>query len=135
MLGTHQVSGFRYLISPDHRNGNPHKAQWTISVAEEVACFERSVANSWLEQSVGWGLHVDGGSVSYLGTTANDFGPVEQSFVAFFQLASDCHGYPADVRRRTRERPSTRVRRAWLDGGYLRPAVVRKLSRGQRCAL
>ena len=38
-------------------------------------------------------------------------------------------------RRSKREKPPTTVRDAWMRADHLRPAVIRKIGRGQRCAL
>jgi hypothetical protein len=132
-----EISGYKYISKPDHRDGTPTKSQWTVSVADEHACFELGVSRGWVSASgdSAWGLHLVDGRCGYLGRTAPGHAPEGDLFVAYFQLADFCHGYPSDVTRSRREVPPTSVARDWLTGRYLKPAVVRKLQQGSPCSL
>jgi hypothetical protein len=131
------ILGYRYIINPPHRNGAPAKSQWTVSVEAEHACFELGVSHGWISVAgdSAWGLHLVDGLPENLGKTAPEHEPEGDLFIAYFQLAAVCHGYPSDFRRSKRETPPVAVTRDWLTGRYLRPSVVRKLQQGQPCGL
>lgn len=129
------VSGYRYMSKPDHRDGTRTKSQWDILVADEYAAFSLGVESGWMDGSSAWGLHLSDGVAAYLGRSAAQYGFQFPLFVAFFQLANICHGYPSDPTRSNREVPPNSVRGDWLAKKYLRPAVIRKLGRGLTCKL
>src|SRR5262249_8786876 len=132
-----EIGGYKYISKTDHRDNTSSKSQWTISVDDEHACFDFGVSRSWVSSAgdSAWGLHVVDGRADYLGKTAPGRQPEANLFVAFFQLADVCHGYPSDAKRSRRETPPVSVIRAWLEGGYLRGSVIRKLQLGQPCNL
>jgi hypothetical protein len=132
-----EIGGYKYVSKPDHRDGTSTKSQWIVSIGDEYACFEHGVSRGWVSISgdSAWGLHLVDGRCEYLGKTAPGHGPPSDLFVAYFQLADVCHGYPSDLMRSRREAPPTSVARDWLTGKYLRPSVVRKLQQGQLCSL
>ena len=132
-----EIAGYKYISKADHRDNTPTKSQWTVSVADEHACFDFGVGHGWVSTSgdSAWGLHVIDGKADYLGKSAPGRGPEASLFVAFFQLADVCHGCPSDLKRSRREIPPTSVTRAWLEGKYLRGPVIRKLQLGQTCSL
>lgn len=123
-----------YQIHPHHRNGHPHKSQWTISELEEQACYAATVTAAWILDRRGWGLHFANGQLDWLGT--DKFG-VRRLFVAKFvgSRNDDWHGYPADHMRRAQDIPPTEILGMWLQGGVLPPAKIRKLMKGQPCNL
>ncbi len=124
-----------YLPKPDHRDGTAKKSQWVIPVSGEVESFRLAIDEGWFKDGLGWSLHLRDDHAAYLGTAAQDPGPAKALFLALFEIAPICHGFPADHRRSSREKPPTAVRSAWLDRKYLRPAVIRKIGKGQRCSL
>ena len=127
--------GVTYCVHPHHRNGTPHKSQWSIPESQERNVFIHARDQNWLLQTVGWGLHVVNGRVEYLGTTHNG---TRCLFVAKFVDASEnhtWHGYPADHQRRPSDIPSVCILQRWMTSNLLRRAVIRKIVRGQPCSL
>ena len=129
------VSGYRYISKPDHRDGTRSKSQWEIPIADEYAAFALGIGSGWVSGSSAWSLHLREGEAAYLGRSAAQYGSQSSLFVAFFQMADICHGYPSDPARSSREVPPNNVRGDWLAKKYLRPAVIRKIGRGLTCAL
>lgn len=134
-MTTHEVAGHKYSPKSDHRDGTAKKSQWTVAVAAEIESFRLAVAEGWTNGALAWSLHIHNGRADYLGTSAKDPGPDEPLFLALFEIAATCHGFPADHRRSNREKPPAHVQRAWLASPVIRDAVVRKIGRGQRCSL
>jgi hypothetical protein len=92
------------------------------------------VESSWLQSSVGWGLHLVDESAAWLGKSAIHR---ERLFLAKFvdpTEKSDWHGYPADHCRNAQDVPSEGVLDSWIERGLLSGAKVRKIIRGQRCS-
>jgi hypothetical protein len=129
------INGYRYESKPDHRDGTRIKSQWDITLADEYAAFALGVTSGWVDGASAWSLHLNDGSASYLGRSAAQYGSQSHLFMAFFQLATICHGYPSDPARSSREVPPNNVRSEWLAKKYLRPAVIRKIGRGLTCKL
>jgi hypothetical protein len=132
-LGQHR--DITYAAHPAHRNRTPDKSQWTITVRQEVWCFDCSLRNSWLENRMGWGLHLVGGKPKVLGVSADGMTPLAVAFFRDPNRRRYWHGYPADLKRRPSELPPERIRQEWLDKGLLPPAKLRKIMRGQPCIL
>lgn len=134
--GAVAISGYQYISKPDHRDGTPVKSQWDITFNAECTAFTLGVTSGWVKESSAWSLHLTDGAAAYLGRSAVRGGSSRvQLFVAFFQIADVCHGYPSDPTRSSREVPPNDVRSDWLAKDYLRPAAVRKLGRGLTCKL
>ena len=70
-----------YSPNPQHRNRTPEKSQWSISLAQEIACFNTTYANQWIDNNNGWGLHYSEGRLDYLGL-AQDY--ITRVFIAKF---------------------------------------------------
>ena len=134
-MKAHKVAGKTYVIKPDHRDGTPVKSQWTIKRTQELDAFRLAITSGWIVGTFAWGLHINEDKTMYLGKAAMKPGPPTDLFLAVFDLGHTCHGYPADHARSQREKPPSSVRKEWLDKGHLRPAVLRKIGRGQRCSL
>ncbi len=124
-----------YFHHPDHRNRAYGKSQWTIPKAEELRVFTDAHAKGWMDNFVGWGLYLIQNKPDWLGLAAD---LTTRLFVAKFVSSKQpiqWHGYPSNNRNGAREIPSERVLESWLHAGYLRPAKIRKLERGQPCSL
>lgn len=133
----HDACQNHYGIHLDHRNQTPQKSQWTIDEPAEIDSFCLACQSGWLVNTQGWGLHVAGAGSGpdYLGL--NDAGNM-QLFVARFvdgNSNGQWHGYPMDHIRRPQDRPPDTVKDSWIAGGYLPAAKVRKIAKGQPCAL
>ena len=128
-----------YRSKPDHRDGTNLKSQWTILYNQEVASFDLATREDWSSgATTRWGLHMNP-APGNLGQSASAFGtPTRPLFIAKFidGDANDLwHGYPADPYRNQHDIPPSSVLRAWNSATHLRPAVIRKLVKGQLCTL
>jgi hypothetical protein len=128
-----------YRSKPDHRDNTALKSQWVIVCADEVSCFNLATSQNWSsDASTRWGLHFSP-NVANLGQSALAFGiPPRALFIAKFidGNANDLwHGYPADPYRNEHDLPPTSVLKIWQSQSHLRPALIRKLVKGQLCAL
>lgn len=130
-----EIGEYTYAGKADHRDGTRIKSQWTIPVDDERASFTLGIDSGWVNGQSAWGLHLRDGVADYLGLSAVIPGPSVKLPIAFFQLATTCHGYPSDPKRSVREIPPEEVKSDWLSKGYLRSTVVRKLGRGLTCKL
>jgi hypothetical protein len=115
-----------------HRDGTPRKSQWTISITDERACFNAATSLGWCVESHGWGLY-PATAPQYLGVAQDHTTSV---FIAKFVSSSGVwHGYPGDHQRNPQDIPLEHVLNDWLARGLLPPAKLRKLVKGQPCAL
>ena len=122
-----------YSPNPQHRNRTPEKSQWSISLAQEIAYFNTTYANQWIDNNNGWGLHYSEGRLDYLGL-AQDY--ITRVFIAkFVGDRGTWHGYPADHQQNQQDIPTERIRTIWINTNVLRPAQIRKITKGQPCRL
>lgn len=129
-----------YLSKQDHRDGTRIKSQWTISFEDEKAAFMRATTSGWISNAtLRWGLHLTPSVPSALGSSAQAFGaPTRNLFIAKFvdgNANDSWHGYPADPYKNQHDIPPSTVLKLWLGLSFLRPATIRKLVKGQLCAL
>ena len=122
-----------YAPNPQHRNKTKGKSQWSISRAQEVACFDTTHANQWVENNNGWGLHYSAGVPDYLGLAQDH---TTRVFIAkFVGNQGIWHGYPADHQQNQQDIPTERILAIWMKTNVLRPAKIRKIMKGQPCRL
>jgi hypothetical protein len=121
-----------YQHSEKHRDGNPGKSQWTISRKEEALSFEKACGANWTNGNCGWGIHIVADEIAYLGRD-RDAGDV---FLAKYDnhALGQWHGYPCDYRI-DNQRPTGDILQSWVEEGFLKLAKMRKIVRGQRCAI
>lgn len=135
-LTFHQIaSGVDYACHPDHRNGSPHKSQWTITETHEIQSFTNTHNRGWAVGSRAWGLHYENDQLGYIGMAADG---CRRLFVARFEDGSangKWHGYPADHQNKPNDRLPESLKRIWISERILPPAKVRKLSKGEPCSL
>lgn len=134
----HIFPGIYYIHKVDHRNGSSQKSQWKISDSAERKCFKRGFTLLRCNDHSCWGLHFRNKIVSYLGVTKSAAPEKRKLFVAKFIDSNEnnkWHGYPADHVLNQQDIPPENVLRIWLENQYLRPAIIRKLSKGQKCKL
>jgi hypothetical protein len=98
------------------------------------------MAANWILPSyVCWGLHFEEQAVTYLGVTASGEPEPRQLFIAKFVDSNkndQWHGYPADPGgNKQQDIPPETVLNSWLQEQYLRPSIIRKLTKGQKCKL
>lgn len=134
------LSDATYIHKMDHRNQSEKKSQWIISMDDERYCFINAMNSHWdLPLYNCWGLHFEAGKVSYVGIVASNEPDSHQLFIAKFvdsNKNNKWHGYPADpCGSKQQDIPPETVLNIWLQKQYLRPQVIRKLSRGQKCKL
>jgi hypothetical protein len=124
-----------YVSHPDHRNDATHKSQWSISEPEERNSFTGALEAGWQVDNKAWGFHFANGALAYLGVAEDH---VTQLLMAKFVDGTNraqWHGYPADHQAKNQDRPPLELQRAWIKARVLRRAQVRKLAKGQPCAL
>lgn len=122
-----------YMSVSYHRNGNPIKSQWTISIEEEFESFKISRQQNWHNEKRGWGLHPTE-PFSMIGRLING----KNVMIARFQEMSPngqnvediWHGYPADIRGKTNDIPTVDVLKSWLANGYINGSQFSKIRRG-----
>jgi hypothetical protein len=135
-LQTFQIApGISYSPHPHHRNGNQNKSQWTIDQPAEVLVFTACYQQQWVAGSVGWGLHIVGGAIHYLGIDQNHS---EQVFIAKFvsgQAPHPWHGYPADHRNNQADIPHEDILKMWMQGNVLPACKISKILGGKKCRL
>jgi hypothetical protein len=129
-----------YIINPHHRNSNTNKSQWTISVGDEIGCFNHAKHQNWLTANKGWGLHIVNSAPNWLGVAQDQ---TTQLFVAKFvgnpsnsaASGTEWHGYPANYRVNNQDIPDEDILQKWLNTNILPAAKIRKLAKGQPCNL
>jgi hypothetical protein len=129
------IHGVKYEPYSAHRDGTRRKSQWTITVRDEIRSFTAAEGDGWLDTTRGWGLHRPNRSPEYLGVAVDRD---RQLFIAKFvrgRAGEPWHGYPADPQLKPQDLPAERVRRAWLDQEILPAVLIRRLIKGQPCAL
>lgn len=124
----------KYIISSQHRNGNPNKSIWTISYEEEVNCFIETITKNWKENSVAWGVKVINDLIQVVGLNN---AKVELKLAKFVDGSNKnvWHGYPADYMNKSQDRPTTDILKNWVVNGYLTKAKMSKIRLGQSCNL
>lgn len=125
-----------YQFNGQHRNMNPKKSQWTVSINNEAAIFQCAASWCWLVKDIGcgWGLYIDANCPQYLGTVPGR----EQSFIAKF--VSDInhnawHGYPADYLSNAHDIPPANILISWVENKFIGNPKMRKIMRGQPCSI
>jgi hypothetical protein len=127
-------AGHSYIVKSDHRSlPTEHKSAWCISVSEEIACFDRTIAANWTQDSVGWGLHITHQEPLILGNNLlRDF--KIGKFVSDPQ-STIWHGYPADYRTKLQDRPPAGILTAWRDAGIIQKHEIARVRQGKPCSL
>lgn len=123
-----------YMSVSYHRNGNPIKSQWTISIEEEFESFKISRLQNWHNERRGWGLHPTN-PFSEIGRSVSN----RSVMIARFQEMSPngqviqdiWHGYPADIRGKTNDIPTVDVLKSWLANGYINGNQFSKIRSGK----
>lgn len=125
-----------YTTVSQHRvGGNSNKSIWSISLQEEVNCFQYSLSNNWLENYIGWGLRLSNNNqMEVLGYNRllND--------LKIAKFIDGCendswHGYPADYRNKIQDRPPFKVLKEWGNNGFIHKHQISKIRSGKQCAL
>ena len=127
--------GVRYFIQPKHR-GSPtsDSCTWTIPVDDEVALFEAALPTACCPGQICWAAEAGGRRLPTVGINVNR----ESLFFGKFvdgSAISKWHGYPADYRRRTRDRPPICVLKIWVEQGLIEKHHIAKISGGKKCNL
>lgn len=127
-----QIDGL-YMSVDYHRNGDPEKSQWTISIEHEFESFAVSRKNKWFNDQHGWGIHpsmelldvgrlVDGRNVQI--ARFQEMTPHGQ------EIQNKWHGYPADIKGKTSDIPILKVLTDWLELGIIKKHQLSKIRRG-----
>ena len=128
------VVGEVYLPLPKHRGqADQHRSIWTKPVPEEIACFVQAWQESWgTNGGELWGHVREGTRLQPLGL--NRYGE-HLWFGKFLHNPHPVqwHGYPADYRRKSQDRPPEKVLFKWRDIGILAKHQVYKIMAGKSC--
>jgi hypothetical protein len=135
-----EIDEGRYYTSvKQHReNVNDDKSVWTITIEEEIFCFKRSIENSWIDitPKYAWGIHLIGSSIrlEILGKNREN----EYLKIAKFikdDTSESWHGYPADYRKKKKDKPPEKVLLEWRAKGYIEKHHMGKIRSGRICNL
>lgn len=127
-----------YTPNLQHRNASfaAQKSQWSISTADEINCFNQSVASRWsCSKNFQWGLCINGATPVYLGVSQL---PQQYSlFVAKFvsDQQSNWHGYPVAPWLSPFDKPSKNVVDIWKNSGLITSSQRARIMRGKLCSL
>lgn len=130
-----------YIYHEHHRNNNPNKSQWVITIDQETDCFISShqIKDKFTVHSgICWGLYLEEDECQYLGKAArHSTEPNSQLFIAkFIDNSNEWHGYPADhVDKFPEDVPHEVWLNYWLQKGLLSKSKVSKILRGRKCKL
>lgn len=124
----------RYIISSQHRNGNPNKSIWSLTHDGEIDCFIFSVNSNWVDEHTCFGVSVLGETIQVVGHNCDND---ELKIAKFVDANANMlwHGYPADYMRNSQDRPATNILRDWVQKGYISKAKMSKIRLGQTCNL
>ena len=125
----------RYFIHPKH-HGSPTRqcCTWKIPVDDEVALFKTALPTARSPGQIYWAAEGHDRRLRTVGINIHK----ESLFFGKFvdgSAISKWHGYPADYRRRTRDRPPICVLKIWVEQGLLEKHLVAKISGGKQCNL
>jgi len=76
--------------------------------------------------------------MQYLGRSARSVPVFRKLLLGKFiggEPSNTWHGYPADHVQNSQDIPPASILRQWLESKILRPAQIRKISKGQKCSL
>src|SRR5262249_53662440 len=130
----YEVNGVKYSPHPDHRNHNPMKSQWIITLEQELEVFRRCHSGGWILSLVGWGLHFVQEQPAYLGVAQDHQTRVLLAKFVGNEAPVVWHGYPAD-HTRSHDRPPTDVLNKWLKSKVLPTKLLSKIVQGKPCKL
>jgi hypothetical protein len=128
------ADGVTYEIHDKHRDGTPHAGQWYITQVEEIASFRQALDELWLQQTVGFGIHVVNGRAEILGRGYHG-GRYSDTLIARFNDDGDMnvwHGFPV-ANSHNDNRPHYSIIHAWMNSGYIRKRIGRLLIGGAQC--
>lgn len=129
------IQEVEYRANPHHRDNNPNKSQWLISVSEEEGVFRASYSKEWISNNAVWGLQKsEDGGLKRLGY--RDTKEIKL-FVAKYVSSEEpvfWHGYPVDLKS-FHDRPGSDLLKIWLVNKVLKGSKIRKIQKGQKCAL
>lgn len=130
-------NGWVYHPNPDHRGikNKKDKSKWNITINEEGYCFVSARRQNWIDGQDGWGLHLENNTPKEVGTLADSSQQKNRtSWIARFKDGTgtnNWHGWPADTKLKTDDRPSERVLEDWIKKKYINKCKRRKINRGQ----
>lgn len=123
----------QYTAVDYHRNGDPEKSQWVISVEEEFKSFAISQKNKWYEGQRGWGIHPSMAflDVGYLNNGKNvQIARFQEMSPHGQEIQNIWHGYPADIKGKTNDIPILAVLNIWRELGIIQKHHLSKIRRG-----
>lgn len=124
----------RYQVNPQHRDSNPNKSQWDITVENELYVFRCAAYYKWFTHNKAWALFLNNGEMHYLGTVPGN----RRTFIAKFVVDNNhnaWHGYPADHISKSQDIPDGAILQAWVQSKLLTKPKMRKIMQGQPCSI
>ena len=127
-----------YIVIDYHRSASfiANKSRWIITVNEELECFRVTIDNNWHDTNTGWGIHRENNTNVLFILGVNVFN--ENLKIAKFvkdQNHNHWHGYPADWRRKTQDRPPVGLLNNWRRIGVIPKHKIAKIRSGKKCNL
>ena len=122
---------FYTIVSYHRNNSNSSKSKWTILDNEEIACFLKSMQETWVFDKFAWGLHLIEGEILQLGIN-----PMKEILkcAKFVQNEGIWHGYPADYMRNIHDKPHSNILNNWRDSNIITKSQMSKIKQG-KCSL
>lgn len=123
-----KIKGF-YTSLKYHRDKNPKKSQWIVSVDQEVDCFAQTKSENWISKDRGWGIIIQNKRLGKIGISVLG----EDLSIARFECKNnndEWHGYPADLKNKTDDIPIDDVLIVWRNSGYINKSEFIKIRRG-----
>jgi len=134
-ITTESYGVIKYLPNPQHRDKNPKKSQWLVSIENERYIFECVTYYKWVSTNQGWGLFIDNNNnkkPSYLGVLPSS----RNVFIAKFVVDENhnsWHGYPADHISKVQDIPNTAILQKWVKDKLISKPKMRKILQGKPC--
>lgn len=125
-----------YYASSAHRKSLASKSYWTVTIDEEVTCFIESQKKGWITTTICWGFISNTPKKEFLVLGLNKYN--EELKIAKYVAKSSggvWHGYPADYRRNTQDRPEMDILMDWKTKGHIEKHYINKIRQGKKCKL
>ena len=124
----------QYKVNPQHRDVNPNKIQWRVSINVELDLFRVSYDSCWFNQDKTWcfGIMSDDGKPQILGDSAkNNPPPTDLHFAKFVCDQSLWHGYPFGKASSDLGQIPKQVLDSWKKDNHISNAVKNKIHKGR----
>lgn len=126
----------QYEVNPQHRDGNPNKSQWIVSLSEDAEknLFRVSYNSCWFNQqrTCCFGIMSVNGKPQILGVSAkNNPPPTALHFSKFVCNQRLWHGYPFGKASSDLGQIPKEVLDSWKEANHISNAVRKKIHKGR----